>query len=106
MRVPLFLCQSVQASSAGTAKLTTLPGDGLVEKRDQAGQPRVRSVAGRDGAASSQDGVVEMAVERLYRDVRDQEEAGLWARASEDPDFRAEMKAIAVEYGDLETWPQ
>ena len=67
---------------------------------------RVRDLAGRDGAASSQDGVVEMAVERLYRDVRDQEEAGLWARASEDPDFRAEMKAIAVEYGDLETWPQ
>jgi hypothetical protein len=67
---------------------------------------RVRELAGQAGAASSQDAVVELAVERLYRQVRDQEEASLWARASEDPEFRAEMKAIAVDYGDLEAWPK
>ncbi len=49
---------------------------------------------------------ISLAVERLYRDVRDREEANLWSRAREDSAFRAEMREIAVEYGDLEDWPQ
>jgi len=65
----------------------------------------VKELAGRIGSASSQDGVVELAIERLYRDVRDQEEAALWARAATDPEFRAEMQAIAISYGDPESWP-
>jgi hypothetical protein len=65
----------------------------------------VRDLAGREGSATSQDGVVELAIERLYRDVRDQEEAALWSRAAEDPEFRAEVKAIAEVYRDRETWP-
>ena len=67
---------------------------------------RVRDLAGHVGAASSQDAVVELAVERLYREVRDQQDASQWARASGDPEFRAEVKAIASEYGDPETWPR
>ena len=67
---------------------------------------RVRDLAGRVDTAPSQDGVVELAVERLYQDVRDRDEAGLWAAASEDPEFRSEMQAIASEYRDKESWPQ
>jgi hypothetical protein len=65
----------------------------------------VRELAGRPGAATSQDGVVEFAIERLYRDIRDQEEAAVWSRAAEDPEFRAEMRALATAYGDLDSWP-
>lgn len=67
---------------------------------------RVRELAGRYGAASSQDGVVELAIERLYRDVRDREEADRWAAAAEDPEFRAETRTIATEYGDVDRWPE
>jgi len=38
----------------------------------------------------------------LSRDVRDHEEAALWAQAADDPEFRSEMQAIATVYGDLE----
>jgi hypothetical protein len=65
----------------------------------------VRDLAGRMGAGTSQDSVVEYAIERLFREVRDQEEAALWARAADDSDFRSEMQAIATVYGDLESWP-
>ena len=65
----------------------------------------VRDLAGRVGSTTSQDGVVELAIERLYREVRDQEEAALWARAATDPEFRSEMQAVATAYGDLESWP-
>ena len=65
----------------------------------------VRDLAGRMGTTTSQDGVVEHAIERLYRHVRDQEEAALWAQAADDPEFRSEMQAIATVYGDLESWP-
>ena len=66
---------------------------------------RVRQMAGRDGVAPSQDGVVELAVQRLYRDIRDREEAQMWARAAQDEAFRAEMSGIAAVDDDLETWP-
>jgi hypothetical protein len=65
----------------------------------------VRDLADRSGSGTSQDGIVEMAIDRLYRDVREHEETGQWARASEDPAFKDEMKALEVTYGDMESWP-
>ena len=66
---------------------------------------RVRELAGRYEAAPSQDKVVELAIERLYRDVRDREEAEAWAKASEDPDFRAEMELVARDLDERDSWP-
>ncbi len=67
---------------------------------------RVRGLAGPYGAASSQDGVVELAVERLYREIRDEQDARLWASAAEDPEFQAEMKSLAAGHNDAESWPE
>ena len=67
---------------------------------------RVRELARRPDTASSQDGVVELAVERLYQDVRDKEEARLWANAADDAEFRSEMRTIATHYRDRESWPE
>ena len=64
-----------------------------------------RDLCGRPGSAARQERVVELAIDPLYRDIRDQEEAALWSRAAEDPEFRAEMRAIATAYADLESWP-
>jgi len=66
---------------------------------------RVRELAGPYGAAPSQDGVVELAIERLYRDIREREEADLWATASGDAEFRAELAVIADEYDEPGSWP-
>ncbi len=66
---------------------------------------RVRELSARYGAAPSQDRVVELAVERLYRSVREQEEAEQWSRAADDPEFREEALRLAREYGDRESWP-
>ena len=65
----------------------------------------VRDLAGLMGATMSQDRVVELAVERLYREIREREEAAAWASAAEDPEFRSEMRDIAEAYGDRESWP-
>ena len=65
----------------------------------------VRDLAGLMGATMSQDRVVEVAVERLYREIRDREEASAWASAAEDTEFRSEMRDIASAYGDRESWP-
>jgi len=65
----------------------------------------VRDLAGREDTASSQDGIVELAIERLYRDVRDQDEAARWASAADDPEFASEMRAISASFGDSESWP-
>ena len=66
---------------------------------------QVRDLASRSGPWTSQDGIVEMAIEQLYRDVREKEEAALWARSNEDQEFQAEMKDLAVGYRDLDAWP-
>ena len=66
---------------------------------------QVRELVGRVGTTTSQDGVVELAIERLYRDVRDQKDAAAWARAAEDPEFRGEMEEIATAHRDLDSWP-
>jgi hypothetical protein len=65
----------------------------------------VRDLADRSDPGTSQDGIVEMAIDRLYRDVREHEETARWARASEDPAFKAEMKGLELLYRDLESWP-
>ena len=66
---------------------------------------QVRDLAGLMGATMSQDRVVELAVERLYRELREREEAVAWASAAADPEFRSEMRDIAAAYGDRESWP-
>jgi hypothetical protein len=67
---------------------------------------RVRELAGEYGAARTQDAVVELAVERLYAHVRDQAEAERWAQAGADPEFRAEMSAVADDVDKGVAWPR
>jgi hypothetical protein len=52
-----------------------------------------------------QEGVVELAIERLYRERREHDETAQWARASEDPAFIEDMKGVDRTYRDLESWP-
>jgi hypothetical protein len=66
---------------------------------------QVRELAGQSGSATSQDAVVELAVDRLYREFRDRQDEELWARAADDPGFRGEMRSIATAYADTEEWP-
>lgn len=65
----------------------------------------VRDLAARGDLATSQDGVVEMAIEHLYREVRDREEAALWSRAARDETFRLEMRTLDSELAGAEGWP-
>jgi len=65
----------------------------------------VRDLSGRLGSIRSQDGVVEFAIEKLYREVQDSDEEALWARAAEDPEFRTEMRGITVAFRDRDSWP-
>jgi hypothetical protein len=67
---------------------------------------RVREMASDYGVAGSQDAVVELAVDRLYSQLREQQEADQWAVAAQDPEFRAEMAVIAAAFGDAESWPR
>lgn len=64
---------------------------------------RVRELAARYG--SSQDAVVDRAVEEFERGRRDEDEAKAWARAAADPDFRRESAEIAATYDEPERWP-
>jgi hypothetical protein len=66
---------------------------------------RVRELASDYEVAPSQDAVVELAVDRLYRDAREQEESGLWAAAAEDLAFRREVGEIAAAFDDTGPWP-
>ena len=65
----------------------------------------VRDLAARGDLATSQDAVVEMAIEQLYRQVRDREEAALWALASRDPAFQRERRTLATELDGPTEWP-
>ena len=73
---------------------------------DEATVRHVREMSAEYGVASSQDAVVELAVERLYRDAVDRAEGERWASAAEDPAFIGEMRAIAAELDDPEGWPR
>ena len=68
-------------------------------------QARVRELSSRYGVASSQDAVVEAAVDRLYREVEAQVEADRWGEAAADPAFRDEAAQIAREFEAAESWP-
>ena len=52
---------------------------------------RVREMAERYGVASSQDAVVELAIDELERRLRDAAEAAAWEQAASDPTFQAEV---------------
>jgi hypothetical protein len=68
----------------------------------------VRELAATYGVASTQDGVIELAVDELARSLRDDAEAAQWAKAAADPAFRAEAGDLEVAFGaaDRETWPR
>ena len=66
---------------------------------------RVRELAADYEVAPSQDAVVELAIDRLYRDAREQEEGGLWAEAASDPAFRREVAELATTFDDAGPWP-
>ena len=68
---------------------------------------RVREMTERYGVASTQDAVVELAVDELERRLRDELEATAWEQAAADPAFRAEVEEFetAFQTADRETWP-
>ena len=66
---------------------------------------RVRELAGLPDVAPSQDGVVDLAVERLYLEVQARREADAWETAANDPVFTSEMTGIVTDYRDGEAWP-
>jgi hypothetical protein len=68
----------------------------------------VRELAATYGVATTQDGVIELAVDELARRLRDDAEAERWAQAAVDPAFRAESADLAASYetADTETWPR
>jgi hypothetical protein len=66
---------------------------------------RVRELAEQYGAARTQDGVVELAIERLYHEARARVEAEQWADAAVDQEFRSEMADIAAAFDEPDSWP-
>lgn len=68
---------------------------------------RVREMAERYGVATSQDAVIELAVDELERRLRDQREAEAWEHAAADSQFQAEVGELEAAYrsADRETWP-
>jgi len=63
---------------------------------------RVRELAARYG--SSQDAVVDRAVEELNRAVREEVEANRWAEAADDADFTNEAAKIAAAFDEPDRW--
>jgi predicted transcriptional regulator len=66
---------------------------------------QVRELAESGSIARSQDGVVETAIDELYRRHRAAQEAEIWARAAADPEFGNESRDIAIAYRDITDWP-
>ena len=68
---------------------------------------RVREMAERYAVASSQDAVIELAVDELERRLRDDREADAWASAATDRAFVSESRGLEAAYrtADRETWP-
>ena len=64
---------------------------------------RVRDLATRYG--TSQDALVDAAVERLDRALREEEETNAWASAAADPDFIAEARQVAAVLDEPDRWP-
>ena len=64
---------------------------------------RVRELAGRFG--TSQDGLVDAAVERLYIAARDEDEARSWESAAQDEDLQREVRGLIATFDQADTWP-
>ena len=73
---------------------------------EEATVQHVREMSAEYGVADSQDAVVELAVERLYRDAIDRAEGVRWAAAATDPEFLDEMRAIASDLDEPVGWPR
>ncbi len=67
---------------------------------------RVRELASDYGVAETQDAVVELAIDQLYLEKRDAEEAAQWAAAAQDPEFSREMATVAETMRDDQEWPR
>jgi hypothetical protein len=67
---------------------------------------RVRELAEVYGAAATQDGVVDLAVERLYLERREQAEGERWAAAAADLDFQREVREVQSDLHHAESWPE
>lgn len=67
---------------------------------------RVRELTAIYGASPTQDGVVDLAVERLYLELRAQAEADRWVAAAGDPDFQREVREIERDMRYAESWPE
>lgn len=67
---------------------------------------RVRELSEVYGAAATQDAVVDLAVERLYLELRERAEAERWADAADDKAFRREMRAVDRDLRPAESWPE
>ena len=65
----------------------------------------VREMSADYGVADSQDAVVELAVERLYREALDRVEGERWVAAAADRAFVAEIREIAADLDGDESWP-
>lgn len=64
---------------------------------------RVRELAAHYG--TSQDAVVDTAVEALERAARDEADAAAWTAAAQDAEFRAETTDIATTFDEHDRWP-
>ena len=72
---------------------------------DESTVRHVREMSAEYGLADSQDAVVELAVERLYREALDRVESDRWAAAAADPAFVAEMREVAADLDGGDAWP-
>ena len=67
---------------------------------------RVRELPETFGAAPTRDGVVDLAVKRLYLELRERAETERWASAAEDAEFKREMRAVEADMPSVESWPE
>lgn len=67
---------------------------------------RVRELSEVYRASPTQDGVVDLAVERLYLELRERAEADRWATAADDADFQREMREVTGDLRYAESWPE
>lgn len=68
----------------------------------------VQTLVAERHVAATQDALVELAVDELARRVLEGDEAIVWAAATTDPEFIAEVEELEAGYrtADAETWPR